>query len=111
MAGLETVLLRVAGTAAGALVKSLLDQQALDPDSLVRHRGLTDLYLSTSTLTSGLEPLRELPALTHVSIHQCGPAVDLGPLADLDRVQVSFSGTAQVLGTGLFPPGRLRVSS
>ncbi|MFD9475866.1 NACHT domain-containing protein [Streptomyces nojiriensis] len=89
----------------------LLDQSALDLNSVLRHREITDLYLSTSTLTGGLEPLRELPMLTHVSIHQCGAGIDLGPLADLPRLRVSFSGSTQVLGTGLFPPGRLRLSS
>ncbi|MFD9334743.1 NACHT domain-containing protein [Streptomyces sp. NPDC060028] len=89
----------------------LSDQSALDLNALVRHQGITDLYLSTSTLATGLEPLRELPALTQLSIHQCGPGIDLGPLGDLEQLRVSFSGSTQVLGTGAFPPGRLRLGA
>ncbi|MEU9237064.1 NACHT domain-containing protein [Streptomyces subrutilus] len=88
----------------------VLANSGLDLRSLVRHQQLSDLYLSTCVLTSGLAPLRELPHLTHLSLHQCGTPIDLTPLADLTQLRVDFSGSSQVLGTGLFPPGRLRVS-
>ncbi|MFF5443855.1 NACHT domain-containing protein [Streptomyces sp. NPDC012888] len=87
----------------------LLNHPALDPATLVRHRNLTELYLSTCVLTNGLEPLRKLPHLNRLSIHQCGPSIDLGPLADLDRLRVDLTATTPALGSGLFPPGRLRL--
>ncbi|MFJ2592868.1 leucine-rich repeat domain-containing protein [Streptomyces erythrochromogenes] len=89
----------------------LLNHPSLDPASLARHGALTDLYISGCTLTSGLEPLRELQHLTHLthlSIHQCGPAIDLTPLADLDQLRIDLTAGVPVLGTGLFPPGKLR---
>ncbi|MER6252592.1 NACHT domain-containing protein [Streptomyces sp. NPDC001584] len=86
----------------------LLDHPSLDPASLARHGALTDLYISACTLTSGLEPLRELQHLTHLSIHQCGPAIDLTPLANIDRLRIDLTASVPVLGTGLFPPGKLR---
>ncbi|MFG2486586.1 NACHT domain-containing protein [Streptomyces virginiae] len=86
----------------------LINHPSLDPASLAPYGALTDLYISACTLTSGLEPLRELQHLTHLSIHQCGPAIDLTPLANLDRLRVDLTATTPVLGSGLFPPGRLR---
>ncbi|WP_405446745.1 NACHT domain-containing protein [Streptomyces erythrochromogenes] len=92
----------------GLRTLQLLNHPSLDPASLARHGALTDLYISGCTLTSGLEPLRELQHLTHMSIHQCGPAIDLTPLADLDQLRIDLTATVPVLGTGLFPPGKLR---
>ncbi|MFD9080421.1 NACHT domain-containing protein [Streptomyces erythrochromogenes] len=92
----------------GLRTLQLLNHPSLDPASLARHGALTDLYISGCTLTSGLEPLRELQHLTHLSIHQCGPAIDLTPLADLDQLRIDLTATVPVLGTGLFPPGKLR---
>ncbi|WP_031156523.1 NACHT domain-containing protein [Streptomyces xanthophaeus] len=88
----------------------LLDVSALDPGSLVRHQGLTDLFLSGSTLTGGLEPLRELPRLGRLGLNQCGPSVDITPLAGLPDLRIEVSGGTRAVGGELFPPGRIRFS-
>ncbi|MEV7523674.1 NACHT domain-containing protein [Streptomyces sp. NPDC091371] len=88
----------------------VLFQSGLDLGTLVPHQRISDLYLGSSTLTTGLEPLRDMPNLTHLSIHQCNGPVDLSPLADLQQLQITLSGGSPVLGSEQFPDGRLRVS-
>ncbi|MFI8498592.1 NACHT domain-containing protein [Streptomyces sp. NPDC085524] len=92
----------------GLRTLQLLNHPSLDPASLARHEALIDLYISGCTLTGGLEPLRGLQHLTHLSIHQCGPAINLTPLADIDQLRIDLTASTPVLGSGLFPPGRLR---
>ncbi|MEV0990449.1 NACHT domain-containing protein [Streptomyces sp. NPDC049949] len=88
----------------------VLDHSALDLRSLVRHQGLAELFLSTCVLTTGLDPLRDLPELTLLSLHQCGPSIDISPLADLQDLEIRLSGSARIVGSELFGPGRLRLS-
>ncbi|MFD7259558.1 NACHT domain-containing protein [Streptomyces sp. NPDC059874] len=88
----------------------ILFQSGLDLGTLVPHQRISDLYVGSSTLTTGLEPLRDMPYLTHLSIHQCDGPVDLSPLADLQELRITLSGGSPVLGSEHFPDGRLRVS-
>ncbi|MFI6149430.1 NACHT domain-containing protein [Streptomyces sp. NPDC051109] len=88
----------------------ILDHSALDLRAVVRHQGLVELFLSTSILTSGLDPLRDLPRLTLLSLHQCGPSIDISPLADLQELEIRLSGGARILGRELFSPERLRIT-
>ncbi|MCB5168110.1 NACHT domain-containing protein [Streptomyces bambusae] len=85
----------------------LIEQDALAPAALVRHRELTRLVFSSSRLAGSLEPLRSLPRLRHLALYDCGSPVDLRPLADMEDLTVTVSGTAQVIGATAFPPDRL----
>ncbi|MEU9299265.1 NACHT domain-containing protein [Streptomyces sp. NPDC048269] len=89
------------------VVLQMLAQPELDLTSLVRYQGLKELYLGSCELAGGVEPLRELPELTHVSLADCRPVVDVGPLADLPGLRVVTAGTTRLTGTEGFPPERL----
>ncbi|MFF8697299.1 NACHT domain-containing protein [Streptomyces sp. NPDC015144] len=71
--------------------------------------GLQKLVLTHCLLTEGLAHLRELPALTHLTLYahwNDGPA-DLTPLADRDSLTITLGKETEVIGAELFPPERL----
>ncbi|MGW3091744.1 NACHT domain-containing protein [Streptomyces sp. NPDC001108] len=71
--------------------------------------GLRKLVLTHCLLPQGLGHLRELPALTDLTLHtdwNDGP-VDLTPLADLDGLTIHLGGETVAIGTDRFPPERI----
>ncbi|MFF9572159.1 NACHT domain-containing protein [Streptomyces sp. NPDC014685] len=84
----------------------------LDDLELAQLAGLTTLptlVLISCRLRHGLEPLRELPALTRLQLHARpgnGP-YDLTPLADLDNLTIHIGSQTVATGTELFPPERI----
>ncbi|MFJ3964496.1 NACHT domain-containing protein [Streptomyces sp. NPDC090036] len=88
-----------------------LNGMVVVPSMLARHQELTDLTLLKCTLGSALEPLLALPNLTRLVVSFSGGPVDLSPLAAKDDLIVEVYGPNDLLGTELFPPGRLRYMS
>lgn len=85
----------------------IYDQTALDPATLIRHRRLKEIQLNRCRLTTGLNPLKDLPELTRLVISNAPEPLDLTPLAELENLTVhTLSGVAPV-GTEHFPPERL----
>ncbi|MFE3902972.1 hypothetical protein ACFXPY_22325 [Streptomyces sp. NPDC059153] len=65
--------------------------------------------LTRCRLPHGLEPLRELPALTEFCLYADldeGP-FDLTPLAGLDGLRITLGSETRAIGTDLFPPERI----
>ncbi|MFF9426485.1 NACHT domain-containing protein [Streptomyces sp. NPDC014746] len=73
---------------------------------------LHDLYLSRCDIPD-LAPLRDHPSIGHVRLWQCtrqgGRPIDLTPLADRTGLTLTVNSDADLLGTELFPPDRLRL--
>ncbi|MFE6661969.1 NACHT domain-containing protein [Streptomyces sp. NPDC057697] len=71
--------------------------------------GLRTLSLTRCPLPGGLEPLRELPALTRLHLHFRPGNIpyDLAPLARLDNLTIHLGGETPATGTELFPPERI----
>ncbi|MEU7553306.1 NACHT domain-containing protein [Streptomyces sp. NPDC044571] len=84
-----------------------LHTMAVDPSQLVRHEQLTELLLYKCSLASGLEPLLALPRLTRLAVSFSTGPVDLSPLAAREDLFIDVFGPNALLGTELFPPGRL----
>ncbi|MEV8102462.1 NACHT domain-containing protein [Streptomyces sp. NPDC088135] len=81
----------------------------LDLPELTGLSSLRRLRLGRCELPHGLEPLRDLTALTRLHLHAnpgYGP-YDLAPLAGLDNLTITVGGETAVTGTDLFPPERL----
>lgn len=89
-----------------------LDLYWLDDLDLTVLPGLS--VLSTLSLyrcqpTQGLAPLRELPALTQLTLYakpESDP-YDLTPLADLDALTIALGSDTPTIGNDLFPPERI----
>ncbi|WKU44258.1 NACHT domain-containing protein [Streptomyces sp. VNUA116] len=84
---------------------------ALDPRTLVHHQGVRELMLLGCTLSGSLAPLAEMRALTNLTLNACYAAetvaVDLTPLAPLERLTITVRNGTPVRGADLFPPERL----
>ncbi|MER6199452.1 NACHT domain-containing protein [Streptomyces sp. NPDC001586] len=78
----------------------------LDPGEVLRFPRLQVLFLSDCRLTAGVDALQELTGLRTLSFSFCG-TVDLSPLATLPELTVRVFGGTEVLGAGVFPPGRI----
>ncbi|MGW0559261.1 NACHT domain-containing protein [Streptomyces sp. NPDC003016] len=85
----------------------IVDQGFLDLGTVVRHQELTTLHLAGCRFVSGLEALRDLPHLRHLSLSDCAGPVDLTPLADLENLTIHTYLNTTVHGGALFPPERL----
>ncbi|MBT2524856.1 NACHT domain-containing protein [Streptomyces sp. ISL-99] len=85
----------------------MVDQASLDLGTVVRHQELTRLHLGKCRLVSGLEALRDLPHLAHLSLSDCEGPIDLTPLADLENLTIHTYLNTPVHGAALFPPERL----
>ncbi|MFI8817228.1 MULTISPECIES: NACHT domain-containing protein [unclassified Streptomyces] len=68
---------------------------------------LRSLSLVQCDLADGLAPLLELPALTSLQLHETDQPIDLAPLANLENLTILVGYRTPVLGTELFPPGRI----
>ncbi|MGW7365619.1 hypothetical protein ACWGI8_19795 [Streptomyces sp. NPDC054841] len=62
--------------------------------------------MGRSRLACGLEPLRELPRLTRLSLGDCG-YVDISPLAGNEQLEIFAHKGTLLTGEELFPPGRV----
>jgi energy-coupling factor transporter ATP-binding protein EcfA2 len=82
----------------------ILNSPAVVPAALTRHRELTQLALHQCELTTGLEPLKELPHLRALNLTGCPGTIDLTPLADREGLTIRFSRGTQLEGVDLFPP-------
>ncbi|MEV0038735.1 NACHT domain-containing protein [Streptomyces sp. NPDC050804] len=95
----------------GLTTLSLLHQSPLDLADIGHLTGLRQLYLRQCELPLGLGPVRDLPALTAISLDSCaqsGIPLDLSTLADLEGLTVNLIGNdTPVTGEDLFPPGRI----
>ncbi|MFE4832399.1 hypothetical protein [Streptomyces sp. NPDC056672] len=95
----------------GLTTLSLLHQSPLDLADISHLTGLRQLYLRQCELPTGLGPVRDLPALTAISLDSCaqsGIPLDLSTLADLEGLTVNLIGNdTPVTGEDLFPPGRI----
>ncbi|MFF2010353.1 NACHT domain-containing protein [Streptomyces sp. NPDC058195] len=92
------------------LVWLSLNEMALPAlSALAGLTGLRTLVLTHCLLTGGLAHLRELPALTELTLYahgNDGPA-DLTPLADVDGLTIRLGSETVAIGTELFPPERI----
>jgi hypothetical protein len=90
---------------------SLQHQDPLDLDHILHLSELRTLFLWQCEVPQGLGRLRELPALTKLTLSSCAPSgtpIDIGPLADRDDLTITFLGTpTPVLGEERFAPGRI----
>lgn len=84
-----------------------MHSMAVDPSLLVRHERLDRLFLYKCTLTSGLEPLLELPRLTRLTVSFSAGPVDISPLATRQDLFIDVYGPHTLLGAESFPPERL----
>ncbi|MFD7081275.1 NACHT domain-containing protein [Streptomyces sp. NPDC059918] len=84
----------------------MIHRHDLDPAELLRFPRLRNVYLSDCRLASGVGPWRQLPELHTLSLSVCG-TLDLGPLAALPDLTVHVYPGTNVLGSELFPPGRI----
>ena len=90
---------------------TLQQQNALDLRQIGHLTELRQLFLWHCDMLTGLEPLRDLPALTALSLLSCassGLPLDLRPLADLENVTIRLLGDdTPVTGEEHFAPGRI----
>ncbi|MEV8563637.1 NACHT domain-containing protein [Streptomyces sp. NPDC051917] len=111
-------LLMIVGDAQGAQLSRLAHplrletlgiekQSALDLTIVQRHQELTSLTLRGCTMASSLAPLEELPYLTRLHLWDCKGPIDLGPLADLDKLTVHINDSTNATGREHLPPERL----
>ncbi|MET9431459.1 hypothetical protein [Streptomyces sp. NPDC003036] len=85
-------------------------QIELDLRTLIPLRGLIELRLWRCALAGGLEPLRDLPALTAFTLlHSQGHdnPIDLRPLLGLDQLTITLTGDMPLIGEEHFAPGRI----
>ncbi|MFD4941562.1 NACHT domain-containing protein [Streptomyces sp. NPDC058409] len=88
---------------------TLSELKTLDVVELASLTALRTLGLISCRLPHGLEPLRELPALTMLDLYarpKDGP-YDLTPLAGLERLTITLNNETETIGAELFPPERI----
>ncbi|CAM5354802.1 NACHT domain-containing protein [Streptomyces aurantiogriseus] len=84
---------------------SLQHQDPLDLRQILHLKDLKSLFLFQCSVPENIGLLRELPALTRLTLSSCRP-IDIGPLADRDDITIDLLGTA-VTGEERFPPDRI----
>ncbi|WP_434588367.1 hypothetical protein [Streptomyces sp. A5-4] len=84
-------------------------QDSLDLGMLGRFTGVRRLSLMECTISGGLGPLRDLPALRDLSLSRCTPRgpLDLGALADLTELTIRVSDDTRVVGSDPVPSSRI----
>ncbi|MEU8704722.1 NACHT domain-containing protein [Streptomyces sp. NPDC048565] len=81
----------------------------LDLTALAGLSALSELAFYRCDTPQGLAPLRELPALTQLTLYARpgGGPYDLTPLAGLDRLTITLGSDTGTIGDDLFPPERI----
>ncbi|AXG77172.1 NACHT domain-containing protein [Streptomyces paludis] len=95
----------------GLRVLDLHLQDPLDLRDISHLAELQTLMLWNCEVPDGLDPLRDLPALTTLRFFDCGQSgspLDLSPLADLEQLTITlWENDTPATGADLFPPGRI----
>ncbi|MEU8435606.1 NACHT domain-containing protein, partial [Streptomyces sp. NPDC029216] len=92
----------------GLRTLNVLEHPALDPRALLGQSQLQALHIGSCHHVEGLEALRDLPDLTHLTLTGSMGIYDLAPLADLDRLTITLSPRVEVDGLDRFPPERIK---
>ncbi|MFJ8646915.1 NACHT domain-containing protein [Streptomyces sp. NPDC093546] len=91
---------------------ALYELDPLEPSLLTRFSHVRDLYLWRCEIPVGLAVLREMPALTRLTLSQCAPSgspIDVSPLAAMEQLTLEVTDDTPVIGTHLFAPERITV--
>jgi hypothetical protein len=95
---------------AGLTRLTLHEHDPLDLSLLGHLTQLETLYLWRCNMPGGLGALRDLPALESLVLVRCAPAgapIDLSPLAGMERLTITLSDDAAVVGRDLIPESRI----
>ncbi|MFI1652430.1 NACHT domain-containing protein [Streptomyces avidinii] len=79
----------------------------VDLDHLLPYQNLKEMMLLRCGLNGGLEPLRNIPALTRLRLAECAGTVDISPLAGADHLRLELDRQTSFTGIERIPPERI----